>query len=159
MNNFFNNEPTILKLIVRIRIYISYIIHLEKTLLIWKLDIPMWSHDLPHSRRVHKQLHHWCGVTIYHTRVEYTNNYTIDVVSLSTTLEVQAITLKRSKCLIIRLDFRNCTRLECGRSWHHIGGVMVRVLASSLLDRWVIGGVMVKVLASSVVDRDTTSVV
>jgi hypothetical protein len=37
-NFFFNNGPTILKLIVKSS-YISYInIHLEKKLLIWKLD-------------------------------------------------------------------------------------------------------------------------
>ena len=34
-----------------------------------------------------------------------------------------------------------------------IGGVMVSVLASSVVDRGFIGGVMVSVLASSVVDR------
>ena len=35
MGNIFNNGPQILKLIVRVRIYISYInIHLEKKLLI-----------------------------------------------------------------------------------------------------------------------------
>jgi len=40
MNNFYNNEPKFLKLIVRVCIHcISYInIHLEKKLLIWKLD-------------------------------------------------------------------------------------------------------------------------
>ena len=38
MGNFFKNEPKILKLIVKSS-YISYInMHLEKKLLIWKLD-------------------------------------------------------------------------------------------------------------------------
>ena len=42
--------------------------------------------------------------------------------------------------------------LECGRSWF-IGGVMVSVLVSSVVDREFIGGVMVSVLVSSVVDH------
>jgi hypothetical protein len=37
---------------------------------------------------------------------------------------------------------------------NRIGGVMVSVLASSVVDRGFIGGVMVSVLASSVVDRE-----
>ena len=40
-----------------------------------------------------------------------------------------------------------------------VGGVMVRVLASSVLVRGLVGSVMARVLASSVVDRQTTSVV
>ena len=36
---------------------------------------------------------------------------------------------------------------------NRIGGVMVSVLASSVVDRGFIGGVMVSVLSSSVVDR------
>ena len=36
---------------------------------------------------------------------------------------------------------------------NRIGGVMISVLASSVVDRGFIGGVMISVLASSVVDR------
>jgi hypothetical protein len=37
--------------------------------------------------------------------------------------------------------------------YNHIGGIMVSVIASSVVDRGFIGGIMVGVIASSVVDR------
>ena len=51
------------------------------------------------------------------------------------------------RCLII------VSTAEIYFAQNHIDGVMVSVLASSVVDRGFIGGVMVSVLTSSVVDR------
>ena len=68
--------------------------------------------------------------------------------------------------IFVKLDYKNCINInndyctnhssgnpEIPEHSNHIGGVMVSVLASSVVDRGFIGDVMVSVLASSVVDR------
>ena len=53
---------------------------------------PMWCHDLPHSKRIHKQLHHRP-----HSRgVLY--DYTTDMVSRSTTPEVSTLFITPAMC-------------------------------------------------------------